>query len=126
MPTERSVMKMILFAVAMIAMASGCGGSAADVILGKMKSTKNAVCACKDMACAEKAEKDAKDAVARLIGEAEAARFDGRLICTWRANRPSDKPDWKALTADHPDLVASYTRTVPGPRVMRATRELGA
>lgn len=73
---------------------------------------------------AEKAEKDARDAVARLIGDTEGARFDGQLVATWRANKPSDKPDWKALTADHPDLVASYTRSVPGPRVMRATKEL--
>lgn len=74
---------------------------------------------------AEKIEEQAKDAVARLIGDAEAARFDGRLIATWRANKASDKPDWKALAADHPDLVAAYTRSVPGARVLRATKELG-
>ena len=74
---------------------------------------------------AEKAEATAKDAVARLIGEAEGARYDGRLIVTWRANKPSVRPDWKALEADRPDLVATYRREVPGPRVLRATKELG-
>lgn len=73
---------------------------------------------------AEKAEKEAKDAVARLIADAEGARFDGRLIATWKANRPSERPDWKALEIDHPDLVAQYRREVPGPRVLRATKEL--
>lgn len=75
---------------------------------------------------AEKAEKDAKDAAARLIGEAEGARYDGRLVATWKANKASDRPDWKALEADHPALVQTYTREVPGPRVLRATKELGA
>ena len=75
---------------------------------------------------AEKAEESAKDAVARLVGEAEGARYDGRLILTWKANKASARPDWKALTADHPDLVSTYTRDVPGPRVLRATKELTA
>lgn len=75
---------------------------------------------------AEKAEKEAKDDVARLIADAEGARFDGRLIATWKANKASEKPDWKALEADHPELVATYTREVPGPRVLRATKELTA
>jgi hypothetical protein len=75
---------------------------------------------------AVKAEATAKDAVARLIADAEAARYDGRLIATWRASKASVLPDWKALAADHPDLVASYLRPVPGPRVMRATKALGA
>lgn len=73
---------------------------------------------------AEKAEAEAKDVLARLIADAEGARYDGRLIATWRANRASEKPDWKSLRADHPELVATYTREVPGPRVLRATREL--
>lgn len=73
---------------------------------------------------AEKAEAEAKDAVARLIADAEGARYDGRLIATWRANKASERPDWKALEADHPDLVATYRREVPGPRVLRATKEL--
>lgn len=75
---------------------------------------------------AEKAEKIAKDAAARLVGEAEGARYDGRLILTWKPNKASEKPDWKALEADHPDLVATYRREVPGPRVLRATKELTA
>jgi predicted phage-related endonuclease len=74
----------------------------------------------------EKAERGAKDAVARLIADAEGARYDGRLIATWKANKASERPDWKALEADHADLVATYTREVPGPRVLRATKELTA
>jgi predicted phage-related endonuclease len=74
----------------------------------------------------EKAEKEAKDAVARLIVDNEGARYDGRLVATWKANKASERPDWKALEADHPDLVSTYTREVPGPRVLRATKDLAA
>lgn len=75
---------------------------------------------------AEKQERIAKDEVARLLESAEGAKYQGLPICTWRNNRPSDKPDWNALTAAHPDVVAKFTRPVPGPRVLRATRELHA
>ncbi len=51
-------MKKILIAVAMLGLAGGCGGSAADDLLGKMKGIKNKTCACKDMACVEKVEKE--------------------------------------------------------------------
>lgn len=51
-------MKKILFVVASLALATGCGGSAADEIVGKFRSTKNEICKCKDMACVDKVEKD--------------------------------------------------------------------
>ena len=51
-------MKKILFVVSMLGLAVGCGGNVGDEILGKMESTKKAVCACKELACAEKAEAD--------------------------------------------------------------------
>jgi hypothetical protein len=53
-------MKKILFALASMALVagSGCGGSAADEVIGKLKSTKDKICACKDKACVEAAEAD--------------------------------------------------------------------
>jgi len=75
---------------------------------------------------AEKAEADAKDAVARRLLDAEGGRFDGRLIVNFKANKASERVDWKALEGDHGDLVAGYRRSVNGPRVLRATGELGA
>lgn len=75
---------------------------------------------------AEKEEEIAKNAVANLLLDAEGARFDGRLILTWKANKPGERVDWKALEADHPDLAAEYRRSVRGARVLRATKELTA
>lgn len=37
---------------------AACGGGAADEAMAKMKSTKEKICACKDVACAEKAEEE--------------------------------------------------------------------
>lgn len=51
-------MKKILFAVASMALAAGCGGGGADEILGKMRGFKDKVCACKDKACVEGVEKE--------------------------------------------------------------------
>lgn len=53
-------MKKILIAVASMALmtGSGCGGGGADEILGKMRSFKDKVCACKDKACIEGVEKE--------------------------------------------------------------------
>lgn len=73
---------------------------------------------------AQKYEDAAKDEVARRLMDAEGARYDGRLVLNWKANKPSEKVDWKALEAAHPDLVAEFRRTMPGARVLRATREL--
>lgn len=75
---------------------------------------------------AEKLEEAAKDRVAMMFEDAEGLTHDGRLVATWKANRPSVKPDWRALEADQPDLVAQYRRETPGARVMRAKKELGA
>jgi hypothetical protein len=72
----------------------------------------------------EKQERIAKDEVARLLADAEGARHHGIPIATWRQNKPSRKPDWKALTAAHPELVEEHTREVPGPRVLRVTKDL--
>lgn len=59
---------------------------------------------------AEKAEKEARAEVCRLIGEAEGVRHMGRVLCTWKAQTRSSV-DTKALLTDHPDLAAKYERT---------------
>lgn len=51
-------MKKILFAVASMALVAGCGGGGADEMIGKMRGMKDKICACKDKACVENAEKE--------------------------------------------------------------------
>lgn len=73
---------------------------------------------------AEDAEKQAKDAVARLIAEHEGARFDGHVIATFKAQRRTSF-DTKGFKADHPDLASSYERP-SSVRVLRAMKEVNA
>ena len=72
----------------------------------------------------EKAEKEAKDVVARLIADAEGVRYGGQVVATWKPNKPSLRLDTKALEADYPEIVCNYRREVVGPRVLRATKAL--
>lgn len=82
---------------------------------------------------AEKAEDVAKDAVANLLLDAEGARYDGQPVCTWRANKASERVDWKQaalelaeeMGATQEQVVAQFARTVPGARVLRVTKALG-
>lgn len=67
---------------------------------------------------AEVAMKDAMVAA----GSNAIARPDGQLLATWKANRPGRRLDTKALEADHPDLVAKYTKETAGAVVLRPVK----
>lgn len=45
-----------LFALGILA--AGCGGNAADEAMSRMKTARDKICACKDVACAEKAQEE--------------------------------------------------------------------
>lgn len=59
---------------------------------------------------AEKAEKEAKDEVARLIGEKDALVYGDRVVCTWEA-APRTSLDVKRLQAELPEVTSKYQRT---------------
>lgn len=65
---------------------------------------------------AEKAEDAARDALARILLDCAEARYDGRSLCTWKASKPTQRLDTKALAEAEPELVAKFTRPVPGAR----------
>lgn len=81
---------------------------------------------------AEKAEREAKDAVANLLMDAEGARYGGQPVLTWRANKPTARVDWKAAALDMAETVGAapeqveeqYAVTASGARVMRAGKVL--
>lgn len=68
---------------------------------------------------AEKQEKQAKEALARMMLDAEVGLLGGFQVLTWKeqAGRPS--LDTSQLRADHPDLVAAYEKPGKPFRVMR-------
>ncbi len=73
------------------ALLAACGGSAADEAMAKMKSTKDKICACKDLACAEKAEEDfekwMKDNMKKLKGADPSDSFKKKFKEIERAGR---------------------------------------
>lgn len=69
---------------------------------------------------AEKAEKQARDALCVLIGDAEVVAYQGTPLVTWKgAARKSI--DTKALLADHPELAGKYERVTAYRTLRRAS-----
>lgn len=69
---------------------------------------------------AEKLEAEAKQQLLAIIGD--AAGIQG--LCTYKANRPSDRTDWEAVARELNaplEVVARHTTTKPGARVLRLT-----
>lgn len=83
----------------------------------------------------EKEEQALKDRILPALADAEVVAWAGKEIMTYRANKASDKTDWKALAdellrgfdpEDRARYLADYTTTVPGPRVLRLGKALEA
>lgn len=79
----------------------------------------------------ERQEQALRDTITCAFGDAEEVQHMGRRLATWRANKPTRKTDWKAVSAAFdpgPDLIESATTETPGARVLRlsATKEPNA
>jgi hypothetical protein len=51
-------MQKAIIALLFGSLVAACGGSAADEAMAKLKTKKDKICACKDVACAEKADEE--------------------------------------------------------------------
>lgn len=75
-----------------------------------------------DLAKAEEAEKIARLGIQHVIGDTAGIQSPlGRV--TWKAIKDSTKTDWETLALEmNPTLamIQKHTKTVPGPRVLRA------
>lgn len=76
------------------------------------------------LAEAEEAEKEIGNRLRSAIGP--AAGIAG--LCTYKANRPSQKTDWEALVLDlgapvPADLIVKHTQSKPGARVLRLSKK---
>jgi putative phage-type endonuclease len=63
-----------------------------------------------------KMSKDFKTMVLALMGNADTLVDGDRILATWKSAKASESFDEAQLEKDHPDLYASYMRTVPGSR----------
>lgn len=83
----------------------------------------------------EKQEQALKDRILPALEDAEIITWAGKEITSYRANKASNKTDWKALAerllptvseALRAQFLAEFTTTVPGPRVLRLGKALEA
>ena len=81
----------------------------------------------------EKQEQALKDRILPALEDAEIITWAGKEITSYRANKASNKTDWKALAdellrgfdpEDRARYLAEYTTTIPGARVLRLNKTL--
>ena len=83
----------------------------------------------------EKQEQALKDRILPALEDAEIITWAGKEITSYRANKASNKTDWRALAdellrgfapEDRARYLADYTTTQPGARVLRLGKALEA
>ncbi len=78
----------------------------------------------------EEHDQQLKDTILPAFGDAEAISCGGVRLATWRANKSSEKTDWRAVAValgaeQNAAIVAQNTATIPGARVLRLnTKEI--
>jgi predicted phage-related endonuclease len=72
---------------------------------------------------AEDAEREAKDALARLLLGNEIGLFRGKQVVTWKEQAGKTSIDLAGLRAAHPEIVAQYERADSPYRVMRIVKK---
>lgn len=84
---------------------------------------------------AEAEEQAIRDKLIPLLADADTVTHGGTTLASFRANKDSIRVDWPALgqrliedldEATRAAWLADYTRTVPGPRVLRLAKGLEA
>ncbi len=88
-----------------------------------------------DIRALEAREKAVKDTLYPALADAEVIIYGGEEAATYRANKDSQKVDYQGVAvelmtgmdpADQARVLAAYTRTVPGARVLRLAKSLEA
>jgi putative phage-type endonuclease len=64
----------------------------------------------------EKEKKQIQDEMKLLIGDAEGAEFEGKILFTYKAGNDKTVFDAEAFAAAHPELYAQFLKTKPGNR----------
>ena len=57
-----------------------------------------------------------KQAIMNQMGEAETLHYQGKILVTWRAPKPSFRLDSKRLETDHPQITSNYKIPVQNSR----------
>ena len=70
-------------------------------------------------------ESEAKDAIARMMLDAQVGTIDGQQIITWKEQAGRSGFDAKQFAIDNPTLFAKYQKTGDPFRVMRVSKKKG-
>lgn len=57
-----------------------------------------------------------KQTIMQAMQDADTLSWNGKVLATWKAPKPSFKLDAKTITQDHPDLVAQYQMPITNSR----------
>ena len=57
-----------------------------------------------------------KQSIMNQMQEAETLTFQGKVLATWRAPKPSFRLDSKRLELDHPEIASNYKMQVQNSR----------
>ncbi len=52
-----------------------------------------------------------KQLIMKTLGDADTLTYQGKILATWKAPKPSIKTNFKQLELDHPDWVTAYQST---------------
>jgi len=74
---------------------------------------------------AEKAEKQAKDALAKTMLDATVGLFHGEPVVSWKETAGREAFDAKAFEKAHPDLAKEFTKITASYRTMRIINKKG-
>ena len=78
-------------------------------------------------------EQGIKDRLLPLLADADTVRLGEMSLATYRANKDSQRTDWQKVAnflrplvddAAYANILASYTTTQPGARVLRLAKDL--
>ena len=57
-----------------------------------------------------------KQSIMNQMGEAETLTYEGKVLATWKAPKPSFRLDSKRLEIDHPEIASNYKTAVQNSR----------
>lgn len=70
---------------------------------------------------AEQIEREARDRLTAMLGEAEVGTVDGQKVVSYKSRSTGSRLDTKQLELDYPDLVAKYKKPAGTTRVLRSS-----
>jgi putative phage-type endonuclease len=112
-------------AEARVAWAAHRDGKAAIATQEVAQAVEALRCAKDDIDALEEHAQALRDLICTSIGDAEVLTWQGQKLATWKANKASQKTDWKGVCAElgaAQEIINRFTTTNAGARVLRLAK----